>query len=115
MLVVFAMVRRGTGTLADASAWAHSAGLICRDLPLPLASDPMSPAWQPTIAICAIMKDEHPQDLKEWIRYHRCVLRGRYTRSLRYVSHTRHTRDARMSRSGLRASLPAGPRFVSLA
>lgn len=29
--------------------------------------------WPNTIAICAIMRDENPEDIRQWLRYHKCV------------------------------------------
>lgn len=40
----------------------------------PAQSDPFTRKWQNTIAICSLMKDEHIDDVKEWISYHRCAL-----------------------------------------
>lgn len=36
--------------------------------------DPESNEWPNTLAICAIMKGEHPHDIVEWLKYHQCVL-----------------------------------------
>lgn len=38
---------------------------------------PHTAEWPNTIAICAIMKDESAQDVKEFLEYHRCVLQCR--------------------------------------
>jgi hypothetical protein len=35
---------------------------------------PNDPAWPNTLAICAIMKSEHPEDVVEWVNYHKCAL-----------------------------------------
>ena len=35
-------------------------------------TDPYTRRWPNTIAICSIMKDEHIDDVKEFIAYHRC-------------------------------------------
>jgi hypothetical protein len=37
---------------------------------------PDDPAWPNTIAICAMMKDEHPDDVAQWLKYHRCATTG---------------------------------------
>ena len=36
-------------------------------------NSPYSLFWENTIAVCAIMKDERPEDVLEWMDYHRCV------------------------------------------
>jgi hypothetical protein len=36
-------------------------------------SDSHSKEWPNTIAICALMKTEHAEDVVEWLDYHRCV------------------------------------------
>lgn len=35
---------------------------------------PTSPAWTNSVAICASMKDEHLEDVVEWLEYHRCAV-----------------------------------------
>lgn len=30
--------------------------------------------WPNTVAICAIMRDENPEDIRQWLRYHKCAL-----------------------------------------
>ena len=37
-------------------------------------SSPWSHAWPNTVAVCALMKEEHPDDVMEWIEYHRYVV-----------------------------------------
>lgn len=56
--------------------WAHMAspdsGLDRGDLPLlPESRSPDSPDWNNSVAICAIMKEENPKDLREWLLYHK--------------------------------------------
>jgi hypothetical protein len=34
--------------------------------------NPYDPDWKNTIAICAMMRQENPADVKEWLDYHRC-------------------------------------------
>lgn len=36
--------------------------------------DPYTLAWPNTVAVCAMMKDEHPQDVQEFLEYHRRAL-----------------------------------------
>lgn len=31
---------------------------------------PWDSEWTNTVAVCAIMKDEHPEDIRQWLRYH---------------------------------------------
>jgi hypothetical protein len=38
------------------------------------AVSPYSLDWENTIAICAIMRLERIEDIREWLQYHRCVL-----------------------------------------
>lgn len=35
--------------------------------------DPESNDWPNSLAICAIMKGEHPDDVVQWLKYHLCV------------------------------------------
>ena len=49
----------------DAAKWAAAH-------PGPWRKPPDDPAWPNTLAICAIMKNEHPDDVMQWIKYHRC-------------------------------------------
>lgn len=37
------------------------------------ATSPFSLDWDNTIAICAIMRQENLEDLREWLQYHRCA------------------------------------------
>lgn len=34
---------------------------------------PKDPKWPNSVAICAMMKNEHPDDVVQWIRYHKCA------------------------------------------
>ena len=34
---------------------------------------PKDPKWPNSVAICAMMKSEHPDDVVQWIRYHKCA------------------------------------------
>jgi hypothetical protein len=43
----------------DASKWNFTARI-----------DPASEQWPNTVAICSIMKSEHPDDVVQWLRYH---------------------------------------------
>ena len=36
------------------------------------APTPFTTAWDNSIAICAIMRNEHTDDVREWLQYHRC-------------------------------------------
>ena len=36
--------------------------------------DPATEQWPNTVAICSIMKSEHPDDVVQWLKYHACVL-----------------------------------------
>ena len=36
------------------------------------ATSPFSLDWDNTIAICAIMRQERVEDIREWLQYHRC-------------------------------------------
>jgi hypothetical protein len=45
----------------------------CRSQPAAGLIDPFTRKWPNTIAICSLMKDEHIDDVKEFISYHRCV------------------------------------------
>lgn len=36
-------------------------------------SSPYSPKWRGDVAICAIMRQEDPRDIEEFIKYHRCA------------------------------------------
>lgn len=46
----------------DASKWNYTAKI-----------DPESDEWPNTLAICAIMKGEHPDDVIQWLKYHMCA------------------------------------------
>lgn len=35
---------------------------------------PFSKDWANTVAICAIMRKEKTEDVREWLQYHRCAL-----------------------------------------
>ena len=36
-------------------------------------TNPFSSTWENSVLTCAIIKDEHSDDLREWLQYHRCV------------------------------------------
>ena len=38
----------------------------------PGAVDPDSAEWPNTVALCTMMRNEHPDDVLEWLQYHRC-------------------------------------------
>lgn len=56
------------GSLADDIT---SIRFLCRSSSKVQASDPYVKDWPNTIAICAVMKAERAQDVKEFIDYHR--------------------------------------------
>ena len=39
----------------------------------PYVTDPDSPEWPNTLALCTMMRNEHPDDVMEWIMYHKCA------------------------------------------
>jgi Glycosyltransferase family 92 len=66
---------RGENTLA-AMAPSRLLGALLALAALPAALYAVSPfetGWKNTVAICAIMRKEHTDDVREWLQYHRCA------------------------------------------
>ena len=59
----------------DADAWA-------RANPGKVKVSPDSAAWPNTMAICAMMKNEHPDDVVQWLRYHKCATAAHLSKRL---------------------------------
>ena len=57
----------------DAAAWA-------RDHPGTEKISPENAAWPNTLAVCAMMKSEHPDDVVQWLRYHKCAAPPRFAK-----------------------------------
>jgi Glycosyltransferase family 92 len=55
------------------SSGASTAACACRTKPAKGQVDPYTRTWPNTIAVCAIMKEERIEDVKEFIEYHRWV------------------------------------------
>ena len=58
--------------VSDSASWRSAGGV---------------PSHQPTIAVCAVMQHEHPDDVLEWVEYHRCVQWCNAARCMLMIQH----------------------------